>query len=187
VTVRRMPLTEVLAAFRPAAGGDTWKRAIPGMLSDPHSAQVVELLRAELTRHGSFTEPILVEVTHREVLDGMHRIAAAVLSKLDQLDVTDSPADLPEKRLVLAELGVALMSSAVVDRLARALRSFPFAGGWTNCDVLFPGEDQVSGWWHCPAGQDAALGDELVARAAKAGVPASLNAITEVGQADAAG
>ncbi|GAA4608811.1 hypothetical protein GCM10023107_88490 [Actinoplanes octamycinicus] len=179
-----MPLTEVLAAFRPAFGGVTWKRAIPGILADPDSAQVVELLRAELVLHGGFAEPILVDPGAREILDGMHRIAAAVLTEHDALDLTDTEADLPEKRLVLATLGVAAMSSGAVDRLARALRSFPLAGGWTTCGMLFPGDDQVSGWWRCPPGQDTTLGAELVVRATRAGVPVSLISITGVDEPD---
>ncbi|WP_189335640.1 hypothetical protein [Actinoplanes ianthinogenes] len=175
-----MPLSEVLAAFPPTFGGATWKRAIPGILADPDSAQVVELLRAELVLHGGFTEPILVDARAREILDGMHRIAAAVLNEHDTLDLTEDEADLPEKRLVLATLAVPAMSSAAVDRLARALRSFPFAGGWTTCGMLFPGSDQVSGWWRCPPGQDTTLGAELVARATRAGVPVSLISITGV-------
>lgn len=179
-----MPLTEVLAAFRPAFGGVTWKRAVPGLLADPDSAQVVELLRAELVLHGGFAEPILVDPAAREILDGMHRIAAAVLNEHDALDLTDSEADLPEKRLVLATLKVPGLSSGAVDRLARALRSFPFAGGWTTCGMLFPGTDQVSGWWRCPAGEDAPLGQELVNRATRAGVPVSLVSITGVDEPD---
>ncbi|WP_436534092.1 hypothetical protein [Actinoplanes sp. HUAS TT8] len=169
MTVRRMPLTEILATYRPPAGGDTWKRAIPDLLADPDDARIVDLLRAELVAHGDFREPIVVEPQERDVLNGLHRIAAALLSKQEALDVTDTYDDLPEKRRVAIALA-GPVTAALVDRLTKVLFSFPFEGGWTNCDMLFPGDDRVTGWWHCPAGLDERLGEELVSRAAAAGI-----------------
>jgi hypothetical protein len=175
-----MPLAEILSAYRPAFGGETWARAIPDMLSDADDARIVELLRAELTAHGDFREPIVVEPGERDVLDGMHRIVAAALSEHDALHVTDDYLDLPEKRRVQVVLAAAAVTSAVVDRLAKVLGSFPFAGTWTNCDLMLPGADQVTGWWHCPPGLDDRLGEELVNRAAEAGFRLSLFSVSAV-------
>lgn len=172
-----MPITEILATYRPPAGGDTWKRAIPDLLADPDDARVVDLLRAELVAHGDFREPIVVEPAEGDVLNGLHRIVAAVLSKHEALDVTDTYDDLPEKRRIAIGLRVAPVTAALVDRLTKVLFSFPFEGGWTNCDLLFPGDDEVTGWWHCPAGLDERLGEELVTRAAGAGIGLSVVSI----------
>ncbi|TWG12354.1 hypothetical protein FHX34_105221 [Actinoplanes teichomyceticus] len=180
-----MSPAEVLATYRPAFGGPGWKRAIRGLLADPGSAQRVELLRVELVRHGGFAEPIVVEPARREILDGMHRIAAAVLSEHDTLEVADSYADLPDRRRVQVVLGAGTaVGSWAVDRVAGALRSFPFAGGWTTCAGLFPGEREIVGWWHCPAGRDEALGAELIGRAARAGVRLTLGPITAIDDSD---
>src|SRR4051812_33634796 len=122
-----MPLTEILAAFRPPAGGETWRTAIPDLLADPDDARIVELLRAELSAHGDFREPIVVEPEDRDVLNGLHRIVAAVLSEHEALDVADTYDDLPEKRRVQVVLAAVPVSSALVDRLTRVLFSFPFA------------------------------------------------------------
>ncbi|WP_221320484.1 hypothetical protein [Actinoplanes sp. L3-i22] len=170
MTVRRMPLSEVLATYRPPVGGDTWKRAIPDLLADPDDARIVDLLRAELLEHGDFREPIVVEPAEGDVLNGLHRIVAAVLSEHAALDVADTYEDLPEKRRIQIGLAARPVTSALVDRLTKVLFSFPFAGGWTNCDLLFPGDDELTGWWNCPAGLDEALGAELVGRAAAAGI-----------------
>jgi hypothetical protein len=173
-----MSLAEVLATYRPAFGGETWETAIPDLLADADSAQRVDLLRAELVLTSGFTEPIVVDPQARELLDGMHRVAAALLSRHDWVDVADDVADLPEKRRVRVELGADPMSSAIVDRLDRVLRSFPFGGGWSTCDVLLPGDGQISGWWVCPAGLDEALGAELVERASREGIRLRLLSIT---------
>ncbi|MFI1991860.1 hypothetical protein [Actinoplanes sp. NPDC020271] len=170
VTVRRMPLSEILAMYRPPAGGERWKRAIPDLLADPDDARIVDLLRAELVAHGDFREPIVVEPGEGDVLDGLHRIVAAVLSKQEAMDVTDTYDDLPRKRRIAIVLRAIPVTAALVDRLTKVLFSFPFEGGWTNCDLLLPGDDEVTGWWHCPAGLDERLGEELVARAAASGV-----------------
>jgi hypothetical protein len=180
VTVRRMPLAEILSAYRPAFGGETWKRAIPGLLADADDARIIELLRAELAVHGDFREPIVVDPGGGDILDGMHRIAAAALSEHDGLHVTDDYQDLPEKRRVQVVLDAGVVTAGVVDRLTRVLGSFPFAGDWTNCELLLPGDDQVTGWWHCPPGLDDRLGEELVDRAAAAGVRLSLVSISDV-------
>ncbi|AEV85329.1 hypothetical protein ACWT_4309 [Actinoplanes sp. SE50] len=184
MTVRRVTLAEILSFYRPAVGGDTWEQAIPDLLADPDDARIVDLLRSELVAHGDFAEPIVVDQQDRDILNGMHRIAAAVLNRQSALDVADTYADLPEKRRVLVVLGAEALSAAVVDRLTKVLWSFPFAGGWTNCDVMFPGDGRVSGWWHCPDGRDRALGDELVIRAAEAGIRLTVESITEVTGAD---
>jgi hypothetical protein len=177
VTVRRMPLREILATYRPPAGGETWKRAIPDLLADPGDARIVDLLRAELVAHGDFREPIVVEPAEGDVLNGLHRIVAAVLSEQESMDVADTYDDLPEKRRIAIVLRAVPVTGALVDRLAKVLSSFPFEGGWTNCDLLFPGDDEVTGWWHCPAGLDERLGEELVARAAAAGIGVSVVSI----------
>ncbi|SNS25446.1 hypothetical protein SAMN06264365_112179 [Actinoplanes regularis] len=180
-----MPLQEILATYRPPVGGDTWKEAIPDLLADPDDARIVELLRAELTRHGDFREPIVVEPQDRDILNGLHRIAAAVLHEHDGLDVTDTFDDLPPRRRVVVVLAAGAVNSTVVDRLTKILWSFPFAGGWTNCDLMFPGDAEVTGWWHCPEGLDAALGDELVVRAADEGIRLRLISVTDVDEAAA--
>ncbi|KUL23702.1 ParB N-terminal domain-containing protein [Actinoplanes awajinensis] len=173
-----MTLAEVLATYRPSVGGDTWKSAIPDLLADADSAQCVELLRSELVVNGGFAQPILVDPEAREILDGMHRIAAALRNRHDWLKVADSPSDLPDPRRVQATLGAAAVTSTLVDRLARVLRSFPFPGGWTNCDGLFPGDVTVTGWWQCPEGFDAELASELIARAAADGIELVLLSLT---------
>ncbi|MFC3990079.1 hypothetical protein [Actinoplanes siamensis] len=175
-----MPLPEILATYRPPAGGDTWERAIPDLLADPDDARVVELLRAELAAYGDFREPIVVEPAERDILDGLHRIVAAVLTEHAALDVADTYEDLPERRRIRVVLAVPGLTSAAVDRLATVLRSFPLAGDWTTCDLLLPGDGQVTGWWTCPAGLDERLGAELASRATEAGLRLSLLAISDV-------
>src|SRR4051794_32613762 len=95
-----MPLREVLATYRPPVGGETWKKAIPDLLADADDARIVDLLRAELQEHGDFREPIVVEPAEGDILDGLHRIVAAVLSGHDALDVADTYEDLPPKRRI---------------------------------------------------------------------------------------
>jgi hypothetical protein len=165
-----MPLREVLATYRPPVGGDTWKKAIPDLLADADDARIVDLLRAELQEHGDFREPIVVEPAERDVLNGLHRIVAAVLSEHGALDVADTYEDLPQKRRIQIVLAARPVTAALVDRLTKVLFSFPFGGGWTNCDLLFPGDADLTGWWNCPAGLDERLGEELIGRAAAAGI-----------------
>lgn len=176
-----MPLTEILANYRPPAGGETWKRAIPDLLADPDDARIVDLLRAELVAHGGFREPIVVEPADRDVLNGLHRIVAAVLHEHAALEVADSFDDLPEKRRVAIVLGAGRVTAAMVDRLTKVLGSFPVAGDWTTCDMLFPGPDRFTGWWTCPLGLDRALCDELVRRAAAAGIRLDPISMSEAG------
>lgn len=75
--------------------GRDWKITTEYMMNTPSEKKTVEDLIQQLNAHGKFREPVYIGTAETEdgveysaILNGTHRIVAAIMSNLEKIDVT---------------------------------------------------------------------------------------------------
>lgn len=147
-----MKLSELLATYSsvyPESG--KWEETVELLLNDPVERATVEDLLEELSVHGTWREPILLDPGDEEypptVANGTHRVVASILHGLETVPVshTTAPAtpaeDSPETTSyswLESEIRFAEpLSEELVDQLFGVLRSFRVDGNhWLTSAML---------------------------------------------------
>ncbi len=89
----RVDLGAFMDRYAPAYGPSSWPESIAELLRDSSDLEVVMQLVADLRADGRFRQPIVVDVEERQVLNGMHRIAAAHLAEVPTIEVDTEHVD----------------------------------------------------------------------------------------------
>jgi hypothetical protein len=137
--VVRMPLAEFLARFAPADDWyESWDDAVATLLDRGDDRSVAEWLRAELAAHGDFRAPVRVDLDEGFVMNGMHRVVAAILEESATIAFCagDSPGTSYNVIVRATSSSKDIPATEDGEGLFTALRSFPVPDGWVTCDGL---------------------------------------------------
>jgi hypothetical protein len=121
-----MRVKEVLESFSPAYC-DSWPEVIEYLTSDPYESKVVASLVKVLGEGGRFTQPIRLDQTNRMVGNGMHRLVAAQIAGLDEIDVVFT--DSPESECMEVSFECVPSTDETFDVIIGVLRSFAWPPG----------------------------------------------------------
>lgn len=161
----RMPLDELLSKYAPVyPEGSSWDRTIDYLLSFPEDNAVITELMRQAEEQGGFREPVTLEsdedfrennadlvkdgeapMPYPQVVDGTHRVCAAILGGHDEVLVRFSRADSFSEeeydgRVVITDIATSAVDHALLsaqgskdsepaeeltDQIFSLLRSFP--------------------------------------------------------------
>lgn len=126
-----MNTQKILNTYHPVYGGESWEEVHNYLMSDPIDKAIIEELVKVLQTEGEYRDPILLH-DHKDsedlpwVLDGTHRIVAAMITKTQNLKIayfTDrTPEEYPLKTLV-TRLSPAPVNDEDQDNIQDSLRS----------------------------------------------------------------
>ena len=180
-----VPLRELLGHARPAYGARTWPAALEVLSRDPSWRRVVADLVDQMRDGQRLRQPVRVQFRRgRQLLDGMHRIAAHVRAGAPTiLASTRFPSAVPETVEVSATLTRTEPGGGDVDAvdLWEPLTSLPVGGDWANTDGLGMVGDVATAAWHLPHSRRHDLLEALDARARETGCVLTVHAVTLAG------
>jgi hypothetical protein len=170
----------------PAYGGTTWEDVDASMSSSPSDQDRIAHLERILREEGAFVDPVVLDPTDRSVLDGMHRVVAALRADV-AIDVAFShgpECPVTELRDVRFRFEIVDESAALawaegdepvaLSAAVNALSSIHHDDGWIDAPVFSGRDGEMDATWSPRAGSrmpdDHRLTEVLIARAAEAGL-----------------
>jgi len=176
----RLPLIELTARYKPAHGDLPWTELVDYFRNYPDEWETVTTLAAVLERGERFREPIRLDAADLRVANGMHRIAASLLTSATDIDVTfEDPVSVPED-YVIVELRAWLNNAMVEDYedtfdfVTSHLRSFPIGDHWAETDDISCVSGVVRAKWWCRGVTPDELVAALIQRARLRDVPLTI-------------